>query len=170
MNHQKAYDYVKNAIAKHGDFSEELIKEIHQILTENIFPGGIYRQANVRISGASFIPVDWPHVRNDMTCFIEEYKKRKNSRPTLELAAWVHGEFVKIHPFPDGNGRTARLLMNYVLMSDGYLPINISTEKRAEYYESLDRYANDQNLEKFLDLIYEEEEKNIRDYENELNR
>ena len=58
--------------------------------------------------------------------------------------------------------------MNYILMADDFLPINISTEKRAVYYESLDQYAKDQDLEKFLFLICEEEEKAIKDYEIEL--
>ena len=168
INHQKAFEYVKKSILENREFTEELIKDLHQIITENIFPGGIYRQTNVRISGASFIPIDWTEVRTEMSYFIEQYTSRKRDLSTLELAAWVHAEFVKIHPFSDGNGRTARLLMNYILMADDFLPINISTEKRAVYYESLDQYAKDQDLEKFLFLICEEEEKAIKDYEIEL--
>ena len=168
INHQKAFEYLKKAILENREFTEDLIKDLHQIITENIFPGGIYRQTNVRISGASFIPIDWTEVRNEMSYFIEQYTVRKKDLSTLELAAWVHAEFVKIHPFSDGNGRTARLLMNYILMADDFLPINISTEKRAVYYESLDQYAKDQDLEKFLFLICEEEEKAIKDYEIEL--
>lgn len=168
INHQKAFEYIKFVIRENRLFSEDLIKDIHQIVTENIFPGGIYRQTNVRISGASFIPIDWTKVRNEMSYFVEQYSRRKKVFSTVELAAWVHAEFVKIHPFSDGNGRTARLLMNYVLMDNGYLPINISTEMRIQYYESLDEYAKNHNLENFLLLVYEEEEKMIQDYEAEL--
>lgn len=82
----------------------------------------------------------------------------------IELAAWTHAEFVRIHPFPDGNGRTSRLIMNYQLMINGYLPINISTEDRVRYYESLDRYASKGELDMFADLVAELEEKRLQHY------
>ena len=61
----------------------------------------------------------------------------------IELAAWTHAEFVKIHPFEDGNGRTSRLIMNYQLMANGFLPISILKENRLDYFNALESYAVD---------------------------
>ena len=62
-------------------------------------------------------------------------------------------EFVRIHPFPDGNGRTSRLIMNYQLMAHGFLPVNIKHENRHAYYEALDLYAASGNLTPFVDIL-----------------
>ena len=59
----------------------------------------------------------------------------------IELAAWTHAEFVKIHPYPDGNGRTSRLIMNYQLMANGFAPISIAKENRLDYFNALEAYA-----------------------------
>lgn len=67
-----------------------------------------------------------------------------------ELAARVHGVFVKIHPFVDGNGRTSWLLMNLELMKSGLPPIVLPVEKRLEYYETLDTAHTKNDYEPFL--------------------
>jgi len=77
----------------------------------------------------------------------------KNNTNPLELAAWTHAEFVKIHPFIDGNGRTSRLIMNYQLMANGYLPISITKESRLKYFEALERYALQGDIETFAKFI-----------------
>ena len=59
----------------------------------------------------------------------------------IEKAAWIHAEFVKIHPFQDGNGRTARLIMNYFLLTHGMPQTSIKRKNRQEYFVSLEEYA-----------------------------
>ena len=59
---------------------------------------------------------------------------------SIERAAKVHADFVGIHPFIDGNGRTSRLLMNLELMKAGYPPCVITVENRLTYYEALDQW------------------------------
>ncbi len=68
-------------------------------------------------------------------------------------ATLLHGEFVKIHPFIDGNGRTSRLLLNFELMKNGYPPIIIKNEERARYYDVLDIAHTTMNYEPFLALV-----------------
>ena len=65
----------------------------------------------------------------------------------------LHGEFVKIHPFMDGNGKTARLLLNFELMKNGYTPIIIKNEDRANYYDVLDIAHTTMNYEPFIELV-----------------
>ena len=70
----------------------------------------------------------------------------------IELAAWTHAEFVRIHPFPDGNGRTSRLVMNYQLMANGFPAISIAKENRLEYFNALEAYAVQGNLAPFAEM------------------
>ena len=85
----------------------------------------------------------------------------KRGLDAIYLSAWTHAEFVKIHPFVDGNGRTARLLMNYQLMQDGFLPVSIPKEDRLSYFEKLEIYALDGNIEPFAELVGTLEDKQL---------
>ena len=82
----------------------------------------------------------------------------------LPRAARLHVDFVGIHPFVDGNGRTARLLMNFELMRCGYLPVIIRVERRLAYYDALDTAHTTQNYEPFLQLIAEQERETLHHY------
>ena len=83
---------------------------------------------------------------------------------SIDLAAYTHAEFVRIHPFEDGNGRTARLIINYQLMISGFLPISIRKEDRLQCFETLEQYVAAGNLQPFSDLITDLGEKQIREY------
>lgn len=163
LNHKKAFRYVKQCIKEGLPLSEKIVKDIHAIVMENILVGGLYRNEEVVISGASHIPP----ARNEMYIQIKNffadlmYKKDLNS---IELAAWTHAEFVRIHPFQDGNGRTSRLIMNYQLMSYGFLPISIAKETRLDYYNALDKYAAQGILDDFTNMIAELEEAQLDKY------
>ena len=164
-NHNKAFDYVKNAIQNNEELNEEKIKDIHEIITQNIFQGGIYRSTDVTISGASFTPPTPNDMYNQLRFFFSDLKDNNENMNPIELAAWTHAEFVRIHPFQDGNGRTARLIMNYQLMKKGLLPINVKVENRLDYYTVLDKYATQKDLNPFMDLIANLEEERL----NEIN-
>jgi Fic family protein len=162
-NHNKAFSYVKACAARQEPLSESTVKNIHAILMENIITGGIYRNCEVRITGAGHKPP----ARNEMYMQIKEFFSRLPNHPELnpiELAAYTHAEFVRIHPFEDGNGRTARLIMNDQLMINGFLPISIRKEDRLQYFESLEKYAVENDLRPFADRIADLEEKQIREY------
>ena len=143
---------------------ENIIKDIHAILTENIIVGGIYRNQEVRISGAGHTPPSGNDMYIQIKNFYADLKWKKKELNPIGYAAWTHAEFVRIHPFVDGNGRTSRLIMNYQLMSDGFLPISIAKENRLNYYNALEEYAVNANLEKFADLIAELEEEQLDTY------
>lgn len=160
-NHSKAYEYVKKCVEKNEKLTEEKIKDIHQILTENIMQGGIYRNTDVMITGASHTPPTPNEMYRQIQFFYEDLIKKEQEMSALELAAWTHAEFVRIDPFSDGNGRTSRLIMNYQLMAKKFLPIVIKVEDRINYYNSLDEYAITGNLQPFVQMIEELEEKRL---------
>ncbi len=126
VNHNKAFAYVKKCISENKQLDENIVKDIHSILMENILVGGVYRNVEVRITGAKHKPP----APSEMYYQIKEFFSNINSKSDLnpiELAAWTHAEFVKIHPFIDGNGRTSRLIMNYQLLRNEFLPVSINT-------------------------------------------
>ena len=82
----------------------------------------------------------------------------------IELAAFTHAEFVKTHPFVDGNGRISRLIMNYQLMKSGFLPISIDKKDRLKYYNALEEYAVNDNLLEFVDMIANLQEEQLMNY------
>lgn len=163
VNHNNAFNYAKKKIAEHVPLDENLIKDFHEKLMENIFQGGIYRNHDVMITGASHKPPSPNEMYRQIKAFYAELNDKAGENP-IELAAWTHAEFVRIHPFSDGNGRTARLIMNYQLMYAGLLPINIRTEDRISYYDALDKYAAEGDLKPFAELIPELEAEQIRKY------
>ncbi len=152
VNHNKAFQYVKKCINEQRPLNEDIIKDIHAILMENIMIGGVYRNVDVYISGAAHTPPSPNEMYRQIKGFYFDLEQ-KTFENVIELAAWTHAEFVRIHPFADGNGRTSRLIMNYQLMVNGFLPISIKKESRLEYFNALEEYAVHQDLHLFTDMI-----------------
>jgi len=163
VNHNKAFRYVKQCIKEGLPLGEKIVKDIHALVMENIVVGGIYRNEEVVISGASHIPPARNEMYAQIKNFFADLMYKKDLNP-IELAAWIHAEFVRIHPFQDGNGRTSRLIMNYQLMGCGFLPISIAKENRLDYYNALDKYAAEGILDDFTNMISELEEAQLDKY------
>jgi Fic family protein len=161
VNHDKAYDYIQECIRNGESLNENIVKDIHQKLTENIIIGGIYRNEPVRISGAGHKPPVGQEMYHQIKDFYADLTYMHEKLNPIELAAWTHAEFVRIHPFVDGNGRTSRLLMNYQLISNGFMPINIRNENKLDYYTTLDEYGVKKDLKPFTDMIIDLEEKQL---------
>jgi len=155
-NHEKCWDYIMSCIDEGKSLNENIVKDIHQILVENIFQGGIYRNTPVSILGAEHKP---PQAQEAYYLVKEFYNNLEDYKGnSLELAAFTHAEFVKIHPFPDGNGRTSRMMMNYQLVKNGFMPIYINNENKNEYFDALDEYAVKSDMEPFIKIIENNEE------------
>jgi Fic family protein len=155
INHREAIYFVEELVKKKENLSEWQIKSIHQLILKNIddYNAGTYRKTNVIIAGAEHVSPDALHIDSEMQNFIKWYQKEAQSLHPIERAAKVHADFVKIHPFTDGNGRTSRLLMNFELMKAGFPPAILPVEKRLEYYEALDTAHTTNNYKTFFALI-----------------
>ncbi|MBN2982166.1 Fic family protein [Cohnella algarum] len=155
INHKEAILYVEELVRSNEPFSEWQIKSIHGLILKGIMDdqAGVYRKQNVLISGAKHIPPDFSHVPFLMEQLAHWMVSQSKSLHAIERAARLHSEFVKIHPFVDGNGRTARLLLNFELMKNGYPPIVIEKENRLEYYSALDEAHTSGNPENFVAFI-----------------
>ena len=139
-NHAAALDFIKEQISrKSSDLKEKDILKIHEIILDRIDKenAGIYRRVPVRISGSAVVLPNPRKVQILMDDFFS-WLKKADLHPA-HLAAQAHYRLVTIHPFVDGNGRTARLLMNLILMMNGYPPAIIRKNDRLAYISSLEK-------------------------------
>ncbi len=166
INHKDAILFMEALAQNNEELSEHSIKQIHSLILKNIDDpnSGVYRTINVIISGAEHKPPQGFEVPARMEHFIKEYQVKKEILHPVELASFVHIEFVGIHPFVDGNGRTARLLMNLELIKAGFPPVIIPVENRLEYYRALDRAHTQGDDSLFLALLETVVEKSFAPY------
>ena len=152
INHKEAIAFVeKLAGSSTKKLTERNIREIHALVLKGIDPdyAGRYRDIQVRISGSTHVPPEPLHVPDLMNNMMNVLDKKDH--PVIQ-AAKAHFELVSIHPFVDGNGRTARLLMNLILMRNGYVPAVILKNDRKLYYNALEKGHKDK-LDNLIVLI-----------------
>ncbi|MFZ5563610.1 MAG: Fic family protein [Thermodesulfobacteriota bacterium] len=169
VNHVEAIRCLYDVSTKTGVFSEDLILKLHRLILKNIddAAAGTYRRHNVRIMGAHHLPPDAGKIGGLMAELVSWYHGNRKRLPTAELAAQVHYRLVYIHPFLDGNGRAARLLMNLVLIQNGYPPAVIMNLDRKKYYRVL-KEADMGNRESFDNFIGKAIERSLVIYLNAI--
>jgi Fic family protein len=163
VDHAKAYNYMFTLL-QNKEITEENILYLHKIFYRNIDEkfAGRYRDIAVFISGSKYPVTKKENIQNQMQYLCEWIKsERKNYHP-VEFAAILHKSFVFIHPFKDGNGRVARLLMNTALIQDGYLPALIPPILRNEYISLLEKAHENDVL--FINFIAERELESQKDF------
>lgn len=153
VGHRKAIDFVESLARVGRPLTEEDLKALHRLVLAGIegAMAGQYRRVQVRIAGSRYLPPPPQEVPRRMKEFVAwlEYAEVPDLHPVF-VAAKAHLELVTIHPFVDGNGRTARLLQNLLLMRRGFPPAVIRVEERAEYYRALERAQMGEGEEEFL--------------------
>lgn len=166
INHQEAINYVEDIVNKDIDISERVIKDLHAIILKSIDNknAGIYRKNNVLISGSKHRPVEHMLVEEKMHELVEWYDEMKDKLHPVKLAAIFHFKYVYIHPFIDGNGRTARLLMNLILLRNGYPIAVIKNEDRSEYMKALELASVEGTNTEFLEIIMREVNNSLDTY------
>ncbi len=155
VNHRDAILLLEEIVEKNEPLEERAVSSLHHLILRGVNDAnaGRYRTVNVRISGADHLPPDQLLVPELMEKFIAWVRGDAASLHPVERAARVHSDFVKIHPFVDGNGRTSRLLMNFELLKAGYPAAVLPVERRLEYYAALDQDHVHGNRDPFLELI-----------------
>jgi Fic family protein len=125
---------------------------------------GDFRLCSVR-AGSRYFP-DYKKVPKLISDFIKdtnsELKKVKTFQQKMELAFKVHFHFVSIHPFGDGNGRTSRLLMNYIQHQFKIPYTFVLKEDRLKYYAALEKARKEENLQPFYDFMFAQHLKLIK--------
>lgn len=169
INHKDGIAFIEEIIRKKRELTEDLVKEIHRLILKGIddLEAGCYRRHNVRIVGARMIPPQAVKVKRLMEELFTWYYKNYKTLAIPELSAQFHYKFVCIHPFIDGNGRVARLLMNLILMRNGYPPTVILKVDRKKYYRVLNQ-GNLGDLNPFVNFIGRSIERSLIIYLNSI--
>lgn len=146
VGHAKAYDFL-HQLATHKTLEEKDILELHRLFYQQIDndAAGKYRSIAVFISGSKD-PSPPQKVANDMKKFVAWFNKQESKLHPVEFAALTHKKIVFIHPFIDGNGRLARLLMNLALLRNEYTIAIIPAVLRHEYIASLELAHKDDGI------------------------
>lgn len=162
INHTEAINYIKDIAKQDIEISERTIKEIHALILHGIDRenAGRYRTVPVMISGSTHMPPQPYLIEKQMEDFMLRLRQMEEEKvhPVL-VAAYLHDELVRIHPFIDGNGRTSRLLMNLYLLRSGYVIITLkgSNDAKINYYKALEKSHTEHLEEDFQQLVIEAE-------------
>jgi Fic family protein len=143
-DHYNAMTFMRQAIIENRPINEQYICDLHYKITASTLQdeAGFYSKHRRRVTGSNYI---FPNPQK-VPSLMQEFSKKlelQEMNPTNAFNA--HLELVIIHPFSDGNGRTARLLMNSILLKGGYCPINILPEQKPIYIKALQAYTEHQD-------------------------
>ena len=173
VGHDEAVKWVIDVVKGDYPLNENFIRELHTVILKEpreipaITPDGTPTRKKVEIgkyktqpnhvltkTGEIFRFATPEETAPQMDDLIKWYREssEKNALDPIILASEFHYKFIRIHPFDDGNGRTARILMNFILMKNGYPPVIIKTEDKENYYSVL-RIADSGSIEPFIEFI-----------------
>lgn len=149
INVREAWERLQSAGKPGAPLTEDAVLDIHKVLTQGILgdDAGRYRRIPVYIRGSMDVPPNWTKVPDLMEAFVSRFRTRPADEHPLRFAARAHVDFVGIHPFLDGNGRTARLLVNFLLLREGWPPALYSVTDRAQYLRAIRSARLDRNLD-----------------------
>lgn len=153
VNHAKAFCEILELIENNSALDEKAILNIHRTILIGLDDSnaGFYRNCRVRISGSNTILPNPLKVPELMEEFYKWLTENINNEPITAIMA--HLKFVSIHPFTDGNGRTARLLMNALLLKYGYAPIIVRPTDRKKYLTAIENYQTKNDEETYIKFM-----------------
>lgn len=161
-NMKKCVDFL---FSYNGKIDEQFILKLHAMEMKEILPdAGFYRKVDVRVG--TYLCPRHEEIPKLMERFVEWLRGIEKVLPPFERAALIHLKFVRIHPFRDGNGRIARLLMNFVLLKNQYPLLNIFNDEKMLYYLVLRKVDAAKRSRPFVRYLYEVYVKQYNKYIN----
>lgn len=153
-NHMRAFDYL--LMEEDSKITKALMLKIHKIMSQGLLgiEEGVFRKGPVSVAGSKTGRTKPENISSEIDGLLRWYGKARKKYHPIEAIAAFHTKFEKIHPFRDYNGRTGRLLLNYMLKYEGFPPINIPIKKRSEYYDALESAHLENNFRKIVKLFY----------------
>jgi fido (protein-threonine AMPylation protein) len=167
VSHRDALVFVKNLVQTGQAFTPAVLLEINRIILKGSVheaQSGRFRRQRVAIAGSRHVPPNYVVVPDKMDeLFADLAAWQASGHHPVDIAADLHFQIARIHPFIDGNGRTARLVMSFWLMQNGYTIANLSgsNDDRLRYYNALEEASVQRNLTPFRTLIYEREKASL---------
>lgn len=163
IGHRDAFAYVERLVSEKEPLTEWIVREIHSlVLMDRPEDKGRYRKVPVVVSGAFHTPTEPLLIHEEMAALLKDFAA--TDKNAVEAAALFHLRFEGIHPFIDGNGRTGRLLLNFMLMQAGFPPIDVKYSDRRRYYAAFDSYYRDGDAAPMTGLVAECLEARLLEY------
>jgi Fic family protein len=163
VDHYDAVLWMRELAAKATPMDETTVRELHRRIVARSQPeiGGIYSTVTRRIAGSPVVlpnPVKIPQLMQDLGIWLG--KSEPEPAPSFD----AHFRLVAIHPFIDGNGRTARLLMNLLLLRGGYPPVAIRPEDRKTYLDTLEHASMRDDIKPFQTFMHQRLDRTLAEY------
>lgn len=163
INHKKAMMEVLKRVTNHTPLNEDFLKQINDMINENILFGGAYRVDPAKVSGSSKVFANAHEIESFLERFIDSYNELVDNGFDMRDVANMHIRFENIRPFSDGNGRTGRILINSMLISGNKTPIVIPLDYRNDYIKMLDT-NNVEGLAELFEELQKEEQKRLENF------
>ncbi len=158
INSKDCYEFMKGYI---GEFNQKFLLKVHELLTQNTNCKiiGAYRDHEVRISGSEWVPPAHENVKEEMRKVFQWYYSARKKLHPVELGAILHNKLVRIHPFADGNGRTSRVIMNWILMKNKFPMFYIELRDKIKYYDAVEEgdRSNDEAIVHYIAKVLMEQ-------------
>jgi Fic family protein len=163
VDHYEAVLWMREIAAQTTPVGEGVVRELHRRIVARSEPeiAGVYSPHRRRIAGS---PVVFPNPLKIPELMGEFGQRLEHAPPTPEAAFEAHFRLTAIHPFSDGNGRTARLLMNLLLIRGGYVPVAVRPEDRKTYLDALERGSLADDLKPFQTFMHERLDSTLGEY------
>lgn len=160
QNSKAAYERTLSAFDDKQIVDEEFLKEIQMILTNGTYDERRYQigerpgeyKHHDYVTGKNEVGASVDDVQEEVCELLDELTDI-DDKNALVAAAYFHAKFENIHPFSDGNGRVGRLLMNYILLLHNHPPITIHEEDRKDYYNALEKFDEELELNSLVDFL-----------------
>lgn len=160
QNSKAAYERMLVAFDDEQIVDEEFLKEIQMILTNGTYDERRYQigerpgeyKHHDYVTGKNEVGASVEDVQEEVCELLDELTDI-DDKNALVAAAYFHAKFENIHPFSDGNGRVGRLLMNYILLIHNHPPITIHEEDRKGYYNALEKFDEELELNSLIDFL-----------------
>jgi len=164
FNSIDAMEYVRSGFK----FNIPSVKRLYYVLTKDLlmqngmpYPRGFKTERNV-VNNMETVPPDM--VVPNLLELLEYYKENKKKVHPLKIALFFHLKYEEIHPFHDGNGRTGRMIMNKILMSNGYFPIIVYSDNSTAYYNAITKGLTRRNKNSYYQFMLEQAKKTYNRY------
>ena len=159
-NQNNAFEYIVSLIKSGEELNENKLKDLHEILMKDILEvSGLYRNVDISIKGSNHTPPSHIKVYDRMGKYFDYLAQSPSD--LLEYISFSHLQLAKVHPFLDGNGRCARLVLNYELMKNGFAPVYILPEERNEYYNTLEEFKVNKDSNPFKEFLLKIEARSL---------
>ena len=150
-NNLNGFLFMLDLLEKEEAFTENKLKDLHEIIMKDLGVGGLYRNVDISVRGSNHTPPSHIKVYDRMKKYFDTINTPTDN--IKEQIAFSYLQLMKIHPFLDGNGRCARIVLNYQLLKNNFDPVILDYNKKDKYFACLEEFKVNKNILPFMDFI-----------------